>query len=86
MHKLRLTHHYLDMAFIVILFYDYLLTLPIEIELIWKRVKSRGSIWYIGIRYFTLAGFIVVSSNILPSTHPRMSDMIHRSYFPTYRV
>lgn len=50
------------MAFIVILFYDYLLTLPVEVELIWKRVRSRGSIWYLAIRYFTLAGFVVVSS------------------------
>lgn len=61
MREHRLICNYIDISFIVVFFYDYILNIPAEVELIWKHVRSRGSLWYLTIRYFTFAGFVLVS-------------------------
>jgi len=53
----------------VLFFYDGLLTLPKEIELIWRRKIRLGSVLYLIARssIFMLLGFIVVVDTGIPA-------------------
>ncbi|KAJ7230791.1 hypothetical protein C8J57DRAFT_1582858 [Mycena rebaudengoi] len=45
---------YLYLAGIVVLLYDNLLTLDLEVQYIWKSWRTRGAAWYLVIRYSSL--------------------------------
>ncbi|KAJ7217354.1 hypothetical protein C8J57DRAFT_1598685 [Mycena rebaudengoi] len=45
---------YLYLAGIVLLLYDNLLTLDLEVQYIWKSWRTRGAAWYLVIRYSSL--------------------------------
>ncbi|KAJ7261578.1 hypothetical protein C8J57DRAFT_1514093 [Mycena rebaudengoi] len=51
----------LSLVGLVVLVYDYLLTLDSEIKYIWVRQHKRGSAWYLSIRYFTLFSNIAMA-------------------------
>ncbi|KAJ4467214.1 hypothetical protein J3R30DRAFT_3696617 [Lentinula aciculospora] len=48
-----------------LLFYDYLLTLDDEIELIWQRSWSIGKALYIISRYYSLIATVLVNNYVL---------------------
>ncbi|KAJ7464638.1 hypothetical protein FB451DRAFT_1370358, partial [Mycena latifolia] len=50
----RHINNYLDTAGIVLLVYDYLLTLEWEVAYIWTPKRTRTSSWYLFVRYFAL--------------------------------
>ncbi|KAF7346777.1 hypothetical protein MSAN_01816200 [Mycena sanguinolenta] len=52
-HDLRVIH-YFYLAGIVLLIYDNLLMLDLEVRFIWKSWRSRTSAWYLFIRYSSL--------------------------------
>ncbi|KAF7337340.1 hypothetical protein MSAN_02259600 [Mycena sanguinolenta] len=47
-------HRYFYLAGIVLLSYDNLLTLDLEVRYVWKRWRSRTSAWFLLIRYSSL--------------------------------
>ncbi|KAJ7279919.1 hypothetical protein C8J57DRAFT_1501380 [Mycena rebaudengoi] len=51
----------LSLVGLVVLVYDYFLTLDSEIKYIWVRQHKRGSAWYLFIRYFTLLSNIAMA-------------------------
>ncbi|KAJ7205607.1 hypothetical protein C8J57DRAFT_1541641 [Mycena rebaudengoi] len=51
----------LSLVGLVVLVYDYFLTLDSEIKYIWVRQHKRGSAWYLFIRYFTLFSNIAMA-------------------------
>jgi hypothetical protein len=58
-------HNYLHITSITLLFYDHILTLPAEIDHIWKRLRAPGSWWFLINRYFAFFGTILVRNNLL---------------------
>ncbi|KAF8208003.1 hypothetical protein K438DRAFT_2012876 [Mycena galopus ATCC 62051] len=51
----------LSLVGLVVLVYDYFLTLDSEIKYIWVHQHKRGSAWYLFIRYFTLFSNIAMA-------------------------
>lgn len=68
-------HNYLHFSFVVVFVYDCFLTFPDEVERVWKRLRIRASRWYLINRYFTLAGFILVSLSMTRGTEIDPNDV-----------
>lgn len=57
----QLEHQWTDGQFrLVILYYDYLVTLPVEIQYIWPKLFSKSSIWFFINRYIPIFGNIPI--------------------------
>ncbi|KAF7363712.1 hypothetical protein MSAN_01029000 [Mycena sanguinolenta] len=62
------TRSFFLVAFVVF-FYDYLLTLPAEVQLIWRRRKRASAYWFLTNRYLALiANVFMVVFEIMPTT------------------
>ncbi|KAH9930447.1 uncharacterized protein BXZ73DRAFT_101821 [Epithele typhae] len=57
---------WLSVASLVLVLYDYLLTLDREIHYIWRRSVSSASILYLVLRYVSLAAVVVTMLNLFP--------------------
>ncbi|THH16610.1 hypothetical protein EW146_g4061 [Bondarzewia mesenterica] len=53
-------HGYLELVAIIILYYDYFITLPAEIVRIWSRPLAKPSMWFFVNRYVPFFGNVVV--------------------------
>jgi hypothetical protein len=59
-HTCRLIRNYLHVATVAIFYYDYLLTFPAEVEVVWKRLRASGSWWFLLNRYLAFFGTAIV--------------------------
>ncbi|RXW20545.1 hypothetical protein EST38_g5305 [Candolleomyces aberdarensis] len=48
----------IQIASLALLYYDYLLTLPDEIEYIWKKPKKLSTVFYVCCRYYLVANLL----------------------------
>lgn len=69
---------YMTLVAIVILYYDYLVTLPIEIQYIWPKPSSKSSIWFFVNRYIPIFGNIPILLSSFASATAREQSC--RSY------
>ncbi|KAJ6609582.1 hypothetical protein B0H10DRAFT_2438461 [Mycena sp. CBHHK59/15] len=64
----------------VILFYDYLLTLAAEVSYIWAGDHKRSSAWFLFVRYFSLCSTLAMLSLTFGNFSPERCRRLHSAH------